>query len=51
MRESMGGTWLFGIMALFIVLFSGFIAYSISYTKAFKTKNQIINLIEKLVQR
>ena len=47
MRESMGGTWLFGIMALFIVLFSGFIAYSITYSKAFKTKNQIINLIEK----
>ena len=41
MRESMGATWLFGIVALFIVLFSGFMAYSISYTKAFKTKNEI----------
>ena len=40
MRESMGGSWLIGIVALFIVLFSGFIAYSVSYTKAFKTKNQ-----------
>lgn len=47
MRESMGGSWLIGIVALFIVLFSGFIAYSVSYTKAFKTKNQIVNLIEK----
>jgi len=43
----MGGTWLIGIVALFIVLFSGFIAYSINYTKAFNTKNQILNLIEK----
>ena len=43
----MGGSWLFGIVALFIVLFSGFMAYSISYTKAFNTKNQIINFIER----
>lgn len=47
MREAMGGTWLFGIVALFIVLFSGFMAYSISYTKAFKTKNEILNYIEQ----
>lgn len=47
MRESIGGTWIFGIVALFIALFSGFLAYSISYTKAFKAKNEIINLIER----
>ena len=47
MRESMGATWLFGIVVLFIVLFSGFMAYSISYTKAFKTKNEILNYIEQ----
>ena len=47
MREAIGGSWIFGIVALFIVLFSSFIAYSISYTKAFKTKNEIINYIEK----
>lgn len=47
MRESVGGAWLFGIVALFIALFSGFIAYAISYTKAFKVKNEIVNIIEK----
>lgn len=47
MKESMAGTWIFGIVALFIVLFSSFIAYSISYTKAFKVKNEILNYIEQ----
>ncbi len=47
MKESMAGTWIFGIVALFIVLFSSFLAYSISYTKAFKVKNEILNYIEQ----
>ena len=45
MREARGGTWLFGIVILFIALFSAFLAYSVSYTKAFNTKNEIINII------
>ena len=47
MRESMGGAWLFGIVIIFVFLFSGFLAYSISYTKAFNLKNKIVNLIEE----
>ena len=47
MRESIGGTWLLGFVVLFIVLFSAYLAYSINYTKAFKTKNYIINTIEE----
>lgn len=47
MRESIGGTWLLGFVVLFIVLFSAYLAYSINYTKAFKTKNFIINTIEE----
>lgn len=46
MRESIGGSWLFGIVATFIALFTGFLSYAISYTKAFNVKNQIINYIE-----
>ena len=46
MRESIGGAWLFGIVITFIALFSGFLAYSVSYTRAFNVKNQIINYIE-----
>ena len=45
MREAIGGTWLFGIVILFIALFSAFLAYSVSYTKAFNTKNEIIKEI------
>lgn len=47
MRESIGGAWLFGIVAVFIALFTAFLAYSISYTRAFNTKNEIINIIER----
>ena len=46
MRESIGGAWLFGIVIVFIFFFSAFLAYSISYTRAFNVKNEIINLIE-----
>lgn len=47
MRESIGGTWLLGFVVAFIVIFSAYLAVSINYTKAFKVKNQIINLIEE----
>lgn len=47
MREAIGGTWLFGLVILFIALFASFLAYSISYTRAFNVKNEIINLIER----
>ena len=47
MRESIGGAWLFGIVIVFIFFFSGFLAYSISYTKAFNVKNNIISVIEE----
>lgn len=47
MRESIGGAWLFGIVIVFIFLFAGFLAYSVSYAKAFSTKNKIISLIEE----
>ena len=47
MKEAVGGGWLFGFVAVFIVLFSAYLAISINYTKAFKVKNRIINLIEE----
>ena len=36
-----------GIVLVFIVLFSGYLAISINYSKAFKVKNEIITIIEK----
>jgi hypothetical protein len=47
MREAIGGTWIFSIVIVFIVLFSSYLALSINYSKAFKVKNGIINIIEK----
>jgi hypothetical protein len=47
MRESIGGTWLFGIVITFIALFASFLSYAINYTKAFSAKNEILNMIER----
>lgn len=47
MREAIGGTWLFTIVIVFIVLFTSFLAISVNYSKAFKVKNGIVNIIEK----
>ena len=46
MREAIGGTWLFTIVIVFIVLFSSYLAISVNYSKAFKVKDSIISIIE-----
>lgn len=47
MRESIGGAWLVGIVVVFIVLFTSYLALTVNYSKAFKVKNEIISLIEE----
>ncbi|MDD4187629.1 MAG: hypothetical protein PHX04_02560 [Bacilli bacterium] len=47
MREAIGGTWIFGIVVTFIVLFSSYLAISVNYSKAFHVKNEVVNIIEK----
>ena len=47
MREAIGGTWIFGIVVTFIVLFSSYLAISVNYSKAFHVKNEMISIIEK----
>lgn len=47
MRESIGGAWILGIVVVFIVLFTSYLALSVNYSKAFKVKNKIISLIEQ----
>ena len=47
MKEAIGGGWMLGFVAMFIVIFSAYLAISVNYTKAFKVKNKIINLIEE----
>ena len=47
MREAIGATWIFGIVIVFIVLFTGYLAFSINYAKAFSVKDSIIDTLEK----
>lgn len=47
MRESIGGAWLFQIAIVFILLFTGYLALSVNYSRAFKVKNEIISIIER----
>lgn len=46
MKEAMGGTWLFGIVLTFVVLFTTFISLSTNYSRCFKIKDEIITTIE-----
>lgn len=47
MRETFGESWTIQIVAAFILLFVSFFALIISYSKTFKTKNEVISIIEK----
>ena len=46
MREAIGGTWLFQIVIVFILLFTGFMCLTINRSKAFNVKDQIIQTIQ-----
>ncbi len=46
MKEAIGSSWMLGLAVTFIVLFASYLAVSINYAKAFKVKNEIINMIE-----
>lgn len=47
MRQTIGGSWLIGLMVLFILLFAGYIILTIDYNKSVRVKNEAISLIEK----
>lgn len=47
MREAIGASWIMGIVLTFIALFSGYLAFSINYSKAFRVKDGIIDRLEK----
>lgn len=47
MRESIGATWIFIIVITFVTVFSGYLAFSVNYSKAFKVKDGIITRLEK----
>ena len=47
MKEAIGGTWLFQIVILFVLLFTGYVCLTINYSRAFDVKDKIINEIER----
>lgn len=46
MRESIGGAFTLEIIIVFMVLVNSYLAFSVNYSKAFKVKNALIDLIE-----
>lgn len=47
MREAIGGTWLFQIVIVFVLLFTAFMCLSINHSKAFNVKNTIVKSVER----
>ena len=48
MRDAFGGVFMMRLMLAFIFIFVAFSAVSLNYAKAFKIKNQIIDVIEQM---
>ncbi|MDO5002966.1 MAG: hypothetical protein Q4E39_01885 [bacterium] len=47
MRDSIGGVFNLTFIAVFMLVVSGYLAFSVSYNKAFKVKNRIISILEQ----
>ena len=47
MRDAIGGVVNVAFIAVFLVIVSGYLAFSVSYNKAFKVKNKIISILEQ----
>lgn len=47
MKEAIGNAFIMGLVITFIIIFMILFATSTSYTKAFKVKNKIIEILEK----
>lgn len=47
MRDAFGGLVNIVIIVVFIVVVSGYLAFNVTYTKAFKVKNKMISLLEQ----
>ena len=47
MRDAFGGIANLVIIVVFMTLVSGYLAFNVSYTKAFRVKNKIISLFEQ----
>ncbi len=47
MRDAIGQVYIIQIILIFVVLINGYMAYSVNYARAFRVKNQIVNIIEQ----
>ena len=47
MRDAIGQVFTLQIILAFVLLINGYMAYSVNYTRAFRVKNQIVNIIEQ----
>lgn len=47
MKEAIGGTWLFQIVIVFILLFAGYMCLSINHSKAFSIKSEIVESLSR----
>lgn len=47
MKESIGASWILTVVLVFIALFSGYLAFSVNYSKAFRVKDGIVDRLEK----
>ena len=47
MKEAIGGTWLFQIVIVFILLFTGSMCLSINHSRAFSIKSEIIESLSR----
>lgn len=47
MRDAYGGIVNIAIVVVFLVLVSGYLAFNVNYTKAFRLKNKIISVLEE----
>lgn len=47
MKDAFGGTFILYIMLVFFVIFICFLTVSINFAKAFRIKNDIVNMLER----
>ena len=47
MRDALGSLFSLQIILAFVILINGYLAYSVNYTRAFRVKNGIINILEQ----
>lgn len=47
MKNAISNIWLIGLVTLFIFVFAGYLAVTISYSNAFKMKNEVLSIIER----